>query len=131
MSVNNMEAATLQMIDDPQYAMLRAAILFHDTYERLAPAYGYETRPDTKRFDPTSANGMLMIDVCAVVIAAQVEPYLSLLSQVFDGIDDFWAQQHPEIIANIEKLLGVKYDRIGMAESDATNVSPDLTKSNN
>ena len=34
---------------------------FHDTYERLAPAYGYDTRPDTKVFDQYSKNGRLMI----------------------------------------------------------------------
>lgn len=43
------------------------AELFHDTYERLAPSFGYETRQDTKRFDPTSANGRLMIAVCGEV----------------------------------------------------------------
>lgn len=37
---------------------------FHDTYERLAPEFGYETRPDTKAFDLTSANGRLMVAVC-------------------------------------------------------------------
>ena len=40
------------------------ARLFHDTYERLAPSFGYETRADTKAFDPESANGRLMIAVC-------------------------------------------------------------------
>lgn len=38
---------------------------FHETYERLAPSFGYETRPDTKAFDPESKNGRLMIAVCA------------------------------------------------------------------
>lgn len=37
---------------------------FHDTYEKLAPDFGYETRPDTKQFDPTTANGRLMVAVC-------------------------------------------------------------------
>lgn len=37
---------------------------FHETYERLAPEYGYETREDTKAFDPESPNGKLMIAVC-------------------------------------------------------------------
>lgn len=37
---------------------------FHDTYERLAPNFGYETREDTKQFDPTTSNGRLMIAVC-------------------------------------------------------------------
>lgn len=36
---------------------------FHDTYEKLAPEYGYETRSDTKKFDPSSQNGRLMIAV--------------------------------------------------------------------
>lgn len=36
---------------------------FHRTYEKLAPSFGYETRPDTKDFDPTTPNGRLM---CAV-----------------------------------------------------------------
>jgi len=42
---------------------------FHDTYERLAPKFGYETRPDTKAFDPESANGRLMIAVCSEIAA--------------------------------------------------------------
>lgn len=43
---------------------LKIARLFHDTYEQLAPQYGYETRKDTKKFDPNSSNGKLMIAVC-------------------------------------------------------------------
>lgn len=39
------------------------AILFHETYERLAPSFGYETRPDTRAFDPESKNGLLMLAV--------------------------------------------------------------------
>lgn len=41
---------------------------FHDVYERLALQFGYETREDTKVFDPQSKNGRLMIAVCAQVI---------------------------------------------------------------
>ena len=37
---------------------------FHEAYERLAPEYGYETREDTREFDPKSKNGRLMIAVC-------------------------------------------------------------------
>lgn len=43
------------------------ARLFHDTYEAFAPAYGYETREDTKEFDPESKNGKLMMAVCEMV----------------------------------------------------------------
>jgi hypothetical protein len=42
---------------------------FHEAYERLAPQFGYETRADTKAFDPTSPNGRLMTAVCAEVAA--------------------------------------------------------------
>lgn len=43
------------------------AAKFHETYERLAPSFGYETRPDTKAFDPSTPNGKLMTAVCAEV----------------------------------------------------------------
>lgn len=33
---------------------------FHDTYEKLAKGYNYETRDDTKKFNINSNNGMLM-----------------------------------------------------------------------
>lgn len=44
------------------------ASFFHDTYERLAPSFGYETRKDTKKFDSSSANGKLMIAVAKEVL---------------------------------------------------------------
>jgi hypothetical protein len=44
------------------------AKLFHDTYEQLAPEFGYETRNDTKDFDSLSKNGRLMIAVCESVM---------------------------------------------------------------
>ena len=43
------------------------ARLFHATYERLAPKYGYVTREETKEFDADSANGKLMIAVCGEI----------------------------------------------------------------
>lgn len=45
------------------------AIRFHETYERLAPSFGYETRTDTKVFDPESKNGKLMVAVCSTLTA--------------------------------------------------------------
>lgn len=50
---------------------------FHDVYERLAPDFGYETRPDTRRFDPESPNGKLMI----AVVREVVEPDIRHLDQ--------------------------------------------------
>lgn len=47
---------------------LELATLFHETYERLAPDFGYETRRETRQFDPDSPNGKLMIAVCKEIL---------------------------------------------------------------
>lgn len=47
---------------------LALAIRFHEAYERLAPRFGYETRPETRKFDPQSPNGRLMVAVCREII---------------------------------------------------------------
>lgn len=49
------------------------ARFFHDTYERLAPDYGYKTRKDTRMFNASSPNGELMIAVCEEVIKQSKE----------------------------------------------------------
>jgi hypothetical protein len=41
---------------------------FHSLYENLAPAFGYETRKETKEFDLKSNNGRLMVEVCRRVL---------------------------------------------------------------
>lgn len=48
------------------------ARLFHDTYEELAPKFGYKTRPDTKQFDSTSKNGRLMMAVVERVLSQKI-----------------------------------------------------------
>ena len=52
---------------------LALAIRFHEAYERLAPRFGYETRPETRNFDPQSQNGRLMVAVCREIIEHNVE----------------------------------------------------------
>ncbi len=42
----------------------------HRAYERLAPSFGYETRQETRAFDPESKNGRLMVAVCGELMAA-------------------------------------------------------------
>ncbi len=44
------------------------ALWFHESYERLSPNFGYETRPETRQFDAESSNGKLMIAVCAEIL---------------------------------------------------------------
>lgn len=56
--------------DEPEVAQaLAVARAFHESYERLAPLNGYETRKDTRHFDPTTANGRTMLAVCADLLA--------------------------------------------------------------
>jgi hypothetical protein len=50
---------------------------FHDTYEALAPSFGYETREDIKEFDPSSPNGQLMVAVVKRVLQEPCEEYLN------------------------------------------------------
>ena len=59
---------------------LDLAIYFHETYERLAPSFGYETREETKQFENNSKNGMLMVAVCEVI--------LNKLLQILNGRND-------------------------------------------
>lgn len=49
-------------------AALTLALCFHEAYERLAPSFGYETRTETREFDPESKNGKLMVAVCAELL---------------------------------------------------------------
>ena len=49
---------------------IELAILFHNTYEKLAPSFGYETRTETKIFNPDSPNGKLMIAVCKEILSS-------------------------------------------------------------
>lgn len=50
------------------------AVMFHDAYEFLAPAHGYQTREDTRQFDPESKNGKLMV-ATAKIILTQLKDY--------------------------------------------------------
>ena len=58
----------VRCVDTELSAAEKLARQFHDTYERLAPDYGYETREDTKLFDVASPNGKLMIAVCQEIL---------------------------------------------------------------
>jgi hypothetical protein len=41
---------------------------FHNIYEKLAPDFGYETRKETREFNPNTPNGRLMVAVCKEII---------------------------------------------------------------
>lgn len=64
-------------------ALEAAAKAGHDTYERLAPDYGYETRPESriKWDDLPQAHRNLMV----VAYTAGVDAYLAALQEDTDG----------------------------------------------
>lgn len=71
---------------------IQLAKLFHDTYERLAPEFGYTTRPETREFDENSSNGKLMVAVCKEVMTqeldrAREEGREELLDSIVIGIE--------------------------------------------
>jgi len=47
---------------------------FHELYETLAPIYTYQTREETKKFDPKTPNGKLMVAVCRRILTEKWEP---------------------------------------------------------
>ena len=78
----------VQQQAEPANDPVTLARLFHATYERLAPEYGYETRPDTKDFDPESKNGRLMVRVCAEISNAVFCPTPAVQQQVERAYED-------------------------------------------
>ena len=92
-----------------------AARLFHETYERLAPEYGYETRADTKAFDPNSPNGRLMIAVCGHVEARLLAKVQRLRQEI---------QQYKDI----KRCVGEGFDRALLLkyESLESELCPDV-----
>ena len=77
---------------------------FHDAYERMAPEYGYETRSDTKSFDPESKNGRLMIAVCSELMAYTSPPAPAVPQGKYDEVlTPFVRLMEKELHANASK----------------------------
>ena len=79
---------------------------FHDLYEETAPMFGYETRKETKEFDPTSPNGRLMAYVCFNLIhQALAEERARIVGEIERRAKDLLeAQSFEEKRISIENL---------------------------
>lgn len=62
---------------------------FHDTYEKLASEYTYETREDTKVFDINSNNGKLMYAVVNEIVSPILKENQELKIKINNKIDDY------------------------------------------
>ena len=66
----------------------RLARKFHELYEEIAPKFGYETRGDTKAFEPASPNGRTMAYVCKEIIDEEIEKaLLTQLQEIEDVVE--------------------------------------------
>lgn len=72
---------------------LELATKFHDTYQRLAPQFGYETRPETKVFNDSSPNGRLMVAVAHDLLASD-----DLLSGQINRLAEYIMENFPKSI---------------------------------
>ena len=64
---------------------------FHDTYEKLASEYTYETRKDTKVFDINSSNGKLMyatVNEIVSPILKENQKYKEVLDKAIEYIEE-------------------------------------------
>ena len=106
---------------------------FHETYERLAPAFGYNTRHETRTFDPHSANGRLLTVVCAQVVGdleRERDELKAYADKLADGLPEGMLPKDVENLRNAnsglaEDLRKVQRERdkalCALAETSATN----------
>lgn len=83
---------------------IKLAREFHDLYESLAPSFGYETRQDTKVFDPNSQNGRLMVAVCEKLCRrAQAQALRDAADEVDEIDEDFVASWLRRMAEELER----------------------------
>ena len=76
--MNTNQTPPPEVLGSPSGYASSLARRFHDAYERLATQFGYETRPDTKVYDPDTPNGRLMAAVCVEVMNEFTEQLRSI-----------------------------------------------------
>ena len=82
------------MSNDKLREALELAQKFHEVYERLAPKFSYETRKETRQFDPTTPNGRLMVAVCGELLQPAVAQEQDALQRERQAFKDFLLEQH-------------------------------------
>ena len=113
------QPAVSEAVTDP----LALAILFHHTYERLAPSIGYDTRTETRIFDPESKNGKLMVAVCREILANAhlAQPAVSMTAAEAHAFIDSIVPREPltdeQIIPHGRRLGLVDADTIALARA--------------
>jgi protein-tyrosine-phosphatase len=97
------------------------AQIFHETYERLAPEHGYETRKESaKPWEEVPANNKsLMVAVCGEILARlqpvrPMVPHLAIAMQyVVEKVPDF-DKQLKAFLADQADPTGLRIDNLRM-----------------
>ena len=87
---------------------------FHDTYEKLASEYTYETREDTKVFDINSNNGKLMYATVNEIVSPILEENQELKSQLAGTTHCFDEEEHKKLKKQLEELKEEKQEWINL-----------------
>lgn len=98
---------------------LYLATMFHEAYERLAPSFGYETRPDTRSFDPDSKNGRLMVATCAAILDRVRMPVAAVGAQAAEQGERHYVvplEATPAMLDALDHAMPGQY-KIGRAEA--------------
>ena len=85
---------------------------FHDTYEKLASEYAYETREDTRVFDINSSNGKLMYATVNEIISPILEEnkilkdnWNKLRKYINEANEDlYWTNNYDDILYVMQYL---------------------------
>ena len=85
---------------------------FHDTYEKLASEYTYETRKDTKVFDINSNNGKLMyatVNEIVSPILKENQKYKEVIDKAIEYIESYKTDYSPYELSdyNVRKILDI------------------------
>lgn len=82
-----MSTLTPEEIEKAYPEAYRLARKFHDLYEENAPLFGYETKRETRVFDPKSKNGRLMAFVCYQIVSQETKDIRdNLIRDIKDGV---------------------------------------------
>jgi hypothetical protein len=76
---------------------------FHELYESYACEFAYETRQETRAFDPTTPNGRLMIAVCKE-IADEINAALTAERDKFNIQEQQWLGENLILTDEIQQL---------------------------
>jgi hypothetical protein len=95
----------------------RLARHFHKFYEQSAPIFGYETKKETKEFDPESANGRLMAWVCFEVVKEEKQAIIKKIKQkVNDEIKYETKNSLENVLKFLDALINVLKKNVRMRE---------------